>query len=905
MSNITETSNIDVEWLEKSVSDGRIRYYEPSDFKDIKLIGRGSFGDVFRANWRNISFALKSFNDEQTLKEIVKELKMQQNVDSHENILRFYGITKFETIKYSLVLEYADGGTLRAYLKKHFNELNWDDKYQLASQLANAVEFIHECDIIHRDLHSHNILIHYDVSLALAILDGRREKFVDGTPSAYSNLYKECWKYEPDERPNIQKVVLTLKSIISPENNDTIMDNNNEEIDNCEMDKLASKSCDISSQSIIPNKVRVDDKAYSTKIALETIINLGKSVEPYLPLITETTLLIKQTVEAYESAQYNKKSCAVLIQRVQAAEVALNHCNQGNKKNFCKQSYYHSFERFVAVLKEIKGFIQDVTHLSGYRKFISNDNIKVRFQQLITDFDSIVGDLRLIMIIANKEKRRKDIDILQKDINEMTKFLEKINGGVTTSDKKISNIFEYIITLKGKSPEKGFNPIINRIEPEELGGNQPVVSSRKIHKKLYRGQDVACKFIAAGEFYKLSKIKNRVRAELAILSNLGKCNYIINFHGLCEKDGSIFSVFEWTENGNLRELYEKFDIEWPRKLKIALNICRGITFLHGCQILHHNIRCENILITENLEPKISNFEYRQSPEKMDSGNSYTIQCDIFSFGMLLWELAFQRFPYKDMEIDEIRKHVLSGKREHLNFHSSSYGVEKEYGNIIRAAWLSDPSLRPELSYLFNSLEDLNSPFISDRPPRGLNPKRSDMEVTHIDLPSGDTEFDLDQIDFILPLEDGMKAHWMGDKKKAFECFEKHAKIDNKMAKYRLGVYYWEGYVVEKNLGKAAELIKEAADKGVSNAQLRYAFILLDQNSPIEFNLEEFVKYLTMAADNGSTVSQFNLGDLYYNGRLGISKDEEKGLSYLKLAAIKGFSKACNMLDKLKISYFDF
>ncbi|RGB37277.1 kinase-like domain-containing protein [Rhizophagus diaphanus] len=527
------------------------------------------------------------------------------------------------------------------------------------------------------------------------------------------------------------------------------------------------------------------------------------------------------------------------------------------------------------------------------------------------------------MIIANKEKRRKDIDILQKDINEMTKFLEKINGGVTTSDKKISNIFEYIITLKGKSSEKGFNPIINRIEPEELGGNQPVVSSRKIHKKLYRGQDVACKFIAAGEFYKLSKMKNRVCTELAILSNLGKCNYIINFHGLCEKDGSIFSVFEWTENGNLRELYEKFDIEWPRKLKITLNICRGITFLHGCQILHHNIRCENILITENLDPKISNFEYSHilrsnrtydigkitqiirwlAPEKMDSGNSYTIQCDIFSFGMLLWELAFQRFPYKDMEIDEVRKHVLSGKREHLNFPSSSYGVEKEYGNIIRAAWLSDPSLRPELSYLFNSLEDLNSPFISDRSPRGLNPKRSDMEVTHIDLPPGDTESDLDQIDFILPLEHGIKAHRMGDKKKAFECFEKHAKIDNKIAKYRLGVYYWEGYVVKKNLGKAAELIKEAADKGVSNAQLRYAFILLDQNSPLEFNLEEFVKYLTMAADNGSTASQFNLGDLYYNGRLGISKDEEKGLSYLKLAAIKGQPKACNMLDKLKINYF--
>ncbi|PKC04957.1 kinase-like protein, partial [Rhizophagus irregularis] len=696
------------------------------------------------------------------------QLKMQQNVDSHENILRFYGITKFETnstyqaIKYSLVLEYADGGTLRAYLKKHFNELNWDDKYQLASQLANAVEFIHECDIIHRDLHSHNILI--------------RKKIIKLA--------------DFDERPNIQKVVLTLKSIISPENNDIIMDNNNEEIDNCEMDKLASESYEsfddcalndisslidvsigsISSQSIIPNKVRIDDKAYSAKFSLETIINLGESVEPYLPLIIAATSLIKQTVEAFEYAQYNKRSCAVLVERVQAAEVALNHCKQGNEKNFCKKAYYSSFERFVAILEEIKGFIQDVAHLSGYRKFISNDIIKVRFQQLITDFDSIVSDLQLIMFIANEEKRKKDIDTLQKDINEMTRFLEKINGGVTTSDKKINNIFEYIITLKGKSSEKGFNPIINRIDSNELkepiGGSQPVVSSRnkhEIHKKLYRGQDVACKLIAE-EQNKSDKsdkspetvppISSRVHAELAILSNLEKCDYIINFHGLCEKDGSVLGVFGWAENGNLRELYEKFDIEWPRKLTIAINICRGIIFLHGCQILHHDIRCENILITENLEPKISNFEYtyalqantsdiRQitqiirwlAPEKMNSkkgeeGNvPYTIQCEIFSFGMLLWELAFQKVPYIDMEISEIQNHVLSGKREHLNFPLSSYGVEKEYGNIIKAAWLSDPSLRPELNYLFDVLEDLSSTFISEDSNRGLNPKDTIVDTS--------------------------------------------------------------------------------------------------------------------------------------------------------------------------------
>ncbi|PKC04956.1 hypothetical protein RhiirA5_361843 [Rhizophagus irregularis] len=59
----------------------------------------------------------------------------------------------------------------------------------------------------------------------------------------------------------------------------------------------------------------------------------------------------------------------------------------------------------------------------------------------------------------------------------------------------------------------------------------------------------------------------------------------------------------------------------------------------------------------------------------------------------------------------------------------------------------------------------------------------------------------------------------------------------------------------------------------------------------------------MAANNENHAAQYNLGDLYYNGKLGIPKNEEKGLSYLKLAAIKGQPKARAMLDKLKINHF--
>ena len=65
----------DIAWLEKSISEEHIECYNYYDFKDIRKIGRGSSGDVFRVTWNNTIFALKSFiNNEQTIKEFVKEV---------------------------------------------------------------------------------------------------------------------------------------------------------------------------------------------------------------------------------------------------------------------------------------------------------------------------------------------------------------------------------------------------------------------------------------------------------------------------------------------------------------------------------------------------------------------------------------------------------------------------------------------------------------------------------------------------------------------------------------------------------------------------------------------------------------------------------------------------------------
>ncbi|CAI2173041.1 14652_t:CDS:2 [Funneliformis geosporum] len=60
-------------------------------------------------------------------------------------------------------MEYADGGALKNYLKENFDKLAWGDKYNLAFQLSCAVLCLHNEGIVHRDLHSGNVLIHQGV----------------------------------------------------------------------------------------------------------------------------------------------------------------------------------------------------------------------------------------------------------------------------------------------------------------------------------------------------------------------------------------------------------------------------------------------------------------------------------------------------------------------------------------------------------------------------------------------------------------------------------------------------------------------------------------------------------------------------------------------------------------------
>jgi serine/threonine protein kinase len=71
-----------------------------------------------------------------------------------KNIIYFINLGE-----YLLVMGYADSGSLRTYLEKNFNNLSWENKYNLAYQLANAVLCLHDEGIVHCDLVIYSIII--------------------------------------------------------------------------------------------------------------------------------------------------------------------------------------------------------------------------------------------------------------------------------------------------------------------------------------------------------------------------------------------------------------------------------------------------------------------------------------------------------------------------------------------------------------------------------------------------------------------------------------------------------------------------------------------------------------------------------------------------------------------------
>ncbi|CAG8802585.1 15704_t:CDS:2 [Gigaspora margarita] len=669
----------------------------------------------------------------------------------------------------------------------------------------------------------------------------------------------------------------------------------------------------------------------------------------YFPIVSTISTITKRIYDTYHDAECNKQICEVLAKRVKNAEGLIDKIIKdigGNQEKFRQRSYYLAFKHYENTLKNIEEFTEKVSKYKGFIKYFTSKVTKERLKSLTEDYDTCMRDLHFTMYVTNEQDRKEEAQMIEESLNDT---LKKLDIGVDNINQRLDVLVQSIDLIQSKIDQSNTdNPRSNvqaqRIDHKELSSphvqtDNDIRDNGNIIKKFLNNTiEVACKSI---------KDFNNSESELAILGKFSHSPYIVRFYGLTNFDNCDFMVLDWAEYGTLRDVYCKYDIPWTRKIKILRNICRGLVYLRSVNIFHHDLRCKNVLVREDLEPRLGNFKrsrvidgptrnlggilvdvvHWMAPELLEkyqdlntekrNEQKYTFHCEVFSFGMLIWELCYEKIPYDGWNIQKISDHVLSGQREKLLRGKFKKEVDKtiqeEFIKIIEKTWQQVPYQRIEIAKLDKKLEKLsvNYPIPIDEPLLEKNETLDfeggdkDEPVFYKNLSEKSLFVEYKQLNSstIIPFEEGIEYHKKKNHTKAWECFKENAEIGNKEAKFWKGYYLTHGYgIVTPDPEQAMKLFKEAADYADhknSDAMYSLGDIYFNGKLRVEKNEQLGLEYLKSAASLENDKALFFLGDIYLNGKFGLEKNEQRGLGYLKSAAKFKNEKAISILQGLQ------
>ncbi|CAG8476139.1 7192_t:CDS:2 [Dentiscutata heterogama] len=490
---------------------------------------------------------------------------------------------------------------------------------------------------------------------------------------------------------------------------------------------------------------------------MDMLTNLASSAVANITISTIINAIktsAEVTFQIYVNAECNKETTLIMTNRVKNAESIIEEFMRNDEEKFKRREFVIVLKRLESVLIKIKEFSEKVSKLKGYKQFTDAKEVKSKYEQLTEEYDTCIRDLLLhsAYYIANNDTKIEESQKVDKDLEET----EKVPTLKDFDDK-----LDVLLAQKIAKQPSDIN--VKRIEPNELTDSLVPQKKNTLDnsiKKFYGTIEVACKNFQDSEDF---------RGHLAILEKLDH-PYIRRFYGLSYVDIREVMVFEWAEYGSLKDLYNNYNIPWTRKLQIIRDICRGLVFLRNVNILHHDVRCENVLVPHNLDPKLGNFRYARTLEgtttnlsdlvtmiirwmapellmkyekKNHAEKVYTFNCEMFSFGMLIWELCYEKLPYEDWGFIEISKHVLSDKREKLPYgkfdNQDDAKLQKELIEIIKNTWKQIPEDRITITKLYIKLEELAAEYpILPEEPKLLKNGTLDLEGDLMDLEKNET-----------------------------------------------------------------------------------------------------------------------------------------------------------------------
>ncbi|PSS07798.1 Serine/threonine-protein kinase [Actinidia chinensis var. chinensis] len=266
-----------------------------------------------------------------------------------------------------------------------------------------------------------------------------------------------------------------------------------------------------------------------------------------------------------------------------------------------------------------------------------------------------------------------------------------------------------------------------------------------VHRGIYDGQDVAVKLLDWGEEghrteAEIASLRAAFTQEVAVWHKLDHPNVtkfigatmgasglkIQTDNGQMGMPSNICCVIvEYLPGGALKSYLIKNrrkKLAFKVVAQMALDLARGLSYLHSQKIVHRDVKTENMLLDRTRTVKIADFGVARveasnpndmtgetgtlgymAPEVLN-GNPYNRKCDVYSYGICLWEIYCCDMPYPDLSFSEVTSAVV---RQNLRPEIPRC-CPNSLANVMKRCWDANPDKRPEMDEVVSMLEAIDT-----------------------------------------------------------------------------------------------------------------------------------------------------------------------------------------------------
>ncbi|XP_030538214.1 serine/threonine-protein kinase STY8 isoform X2 [Rhodamnia argentea] len=252
---------------------------------------------------------------------------------------------------------------------------------------------------------------------------------------------------------------------------------------------------------------------------------------------------------------------------------------------------------------------------------------------------------------------------------------------------------------------------------EEIGQGSYAV----VYRGMWKGSDVAIK-VYVGNEYSEDTLQD-YKKEIEIMKRLRHPNVLLFMGAVYSKERPAI-VTEFMPRGSLFKTLHKNNqvLDTRHRLRMALDVARGMNYLHhrNPPIVHRDLKSSNLLVDKNWTVKVGDFGLSRlknatlltaksgrgtpqwmAPEVLRNEPSNE-KSDVFSFGVILWELMTESIPWNNLNSVQVVG-VVGFMDRRLDVPE---GIDPGIASLIHDCWQSDPDKRPSFEVILQRMRSL-------------------------------------------------------------------------------------------------------------------------------------------------------------------------------------------------------